>query len=88
MENLTKEELVQIVGDAVESSMKSQFKSFYIPPEKHYKQHEFLENIMKWTDGWKSNVCKAIAHCIVGAFFLILLLGFITWGSKAFKISP
>lgn len=86
MELFTKEDLEKIVGDAVTDSMKREFKSFYIPPEKHYKQHEFIEKLMDICDDWNKTKRNVISRCILYFIVGLLFLGFLTWGIKTFNV--
>jgi len=66
--------------------MKREFKSFYIPPERHYKEHEFLEKLMQFADDWNSIKRKTLAKCAIYFMFSLMFIGFIIWGAKTFNI--
>jgi len=74
-----------LVKKAVTEAMKAEMKDFYIDREKHYQHHEFLEGLINFSKSWKSNCGKAVSNIVVGGLFLLILWGFISWGSKTFK---
>jgi len=73
------------IKKAVAEAMQEQMKDFYIDREKHYQHHEFIDDLIKWSNGWKSTCMKAIANLIILGAISLIIMGFIAWGGKTFK---
>ncbi len=58
---------------------------FWIDREVHYQHHEFLGSMIKWADRIQKKACSSAINIIVGAIFVLLLLGFIFWGKGHLK---
>lgn len=74
-----------VIKKAVQDAMKEQMKDFYIDRETHYQHHKFITGLIEWSQSWKSTCMRAVANAIVLGLIGLLLLGYITWGGKAFK---
>jgi hypothetical protein len=66
----------EAIKEAVKEALNEELKSFYIDRETHYKQHEFLGEMMKYAETCKSAVLKAAITFIVGAAIGLMGLGF------------
>lgn len=55
------------------------FASFYIVPEKHYQDHLWLSDLIRWSDKTKSSILKTIIGSIVAGIIFLLILGFATF---------
>lgn len=72
--------------DAIKAAMTEvideKMKDFWIERERHYKHHEFITEMICWTDKFKSATMKAVVNCIVVALLSAIAIGFIVWGRK------
>lgn len=75
----------EVIKKAVTEAMQEQMKDFYIDREKHYQHHEFIDNMMKWSNSWKSTCLKAICELITVGAIALLVMGFIAWGKNTLK---
>jgi len=69
---MTKAEIKEAVGEAIDEKM----RDFYIDRETHYKQHEFLGDMMQWVDDCKSTASKTIVRILVYGIIGTIMIGF------------
>lgn len=67
---------------AVCEAIDEKLADFWIEREKHYQHHEFITEMISWTDRFKSTTMKAIINCVVGAVIFAMAIGFVVWGGK------
>lgn len=79
---MTAEELRKIVKDAVREEMDMEIKPFYVDRERHYIDHQFLQNLQTWMDGITSTVWRTVVKSVVTGFIILLLFGFGIWIRK------
>jgi hypothetical protein len=72
---------LEIIKQAVKEAFQEEMKAFYIDRETHYKQHEWLGEMIKYCEQCKSIIMKIILTLLIGAIFGLMWIGFI------FKIS-
>lgn len=53
-----------------------EIKSYYIDRQEHYRQHEWLGEMMKYTETCKSVVLKAVISILVAGALGLMFLGF------------
>lgn len=61
---------------AVKEAFQEELKDFYIDRETHYKQHEWLGEMMKYSETCKSVILKTILTALIGGLLGLLYLGF------------
>ena len=66
----------EAIKEAVKEALREELKSFYIDRETHYKQHEWLGEIMKYTETCKSIILKAVLSILVAGALGLMFLGF------------
>lgn len=64
------------IKEAIKEAFQEELKAFYIDRETHYKQHEWLGEMMKYTETCKSVVLKAVISIIVAGALGLMFLGF------------
>lgn len=64
------------IKEAVKEAFKEELKAFYIDRETHYKQHEWIGEVMKYADTCKSVILKAILTALVAGILGLMFLGF------------
>ena len=65
-----KEMIKAALAEALEES------DFYIDRETHYKQHQWISDLIKWTDSIKSSAIRTVVQAVVLGFLALLVLGF------------
>lgn len=75
----------EAIKEAVKEALNEKLGEFYVDRETHYKHHEFIDGLLKWTNSAKSEICKTLARGVVIVIFFLLVLGFALWGSHNFK---
>lgn len=78
---LTREELKTIIKEAIDEKL----NEFWIDREEHYKQHQFLSSLMKWSETCSNTIVRTCIKCFVSALLILTVAGFIAWGSVHFK---
>lgn len=58
------------------------FAQFYIPPERHYREHLWLQDLMSWSDKIKSSALRTIVSSIVGGILVLIVIGFIVFSGS------
>jgi hypothetical protein len=71
-----KQVIKDVINDSFKEILQSHLQDFYISREQHYKDHTFIESLMKWTENSKSVVNKTIIKFVVSAIITAILLGF------------
>jgi len=66
----------EAIKEAVIEAMRSELSVFYIDRETHYRQHQFLGEMIKYCEEGKRTVWKAIVTAFVGACLGLLCFGF------------
>ncbi len=66
----------EMIKGAVRDAFKEELAVFYIDREAHYKQHQWLGEMIKYTDACKSIVLKAVLTIIVGGALSLMIIGF------------
>jgi hypothetical protein len=66
----------EAIKEAVKEAFQEELKAFYIDRETHYKQHEWLGEMMKYTETCKSVVLKAVISILVAGALGLMFLGF------------
>jgi hypothetical protein len=66
----------QDIKDAVKEAFKEELQAFYIDRETHYKQHEWLGEMMKYAETCKSVILKTIITAVVGGAITLMIIGF------------
>jgi hypothetical protein len=69
---MTKDDIKAAVSEAIQENI----RDFYIDRETHYKQHEFLGEMMKWIDDCKSTASKTIVKILVYGLLGAMMIGF------------
>ena len=64
---------------AVSEVLDEKLGDFYVDRETHYKQHLFIEKLMKFCDICTGTVTKTVVTSMCTVFFLSLLIGFAIW---------
>jgi hypothetical protein len=75
---MTPDEVEAAVGRAIDAKL----GQFFIDRETHYKDHEWLRELRKWTEEAKGTVLRVVIRLLVYAALGLTLLGFIVWGGK------
>lgn len=75
----SEERLKAIIAEAVKSAIDERAEKFYIPSEKHYQDHMFLEDLISWTDEIKATTLRTIVKSFVTAIIILIVLGFAWW---------
>lgn len=66
----------ETIKEAVKEAFQEELKAFYIDRETHYKQHEWLGEMMKYTDQCKSYALKIILTIIITGALGLMFVGF------------
>jgi hypothetical protein len=53
-----------------------EIKSYYIDRQEHYRQHEWLSEMIKYCEQCKSIIMKTIVTALIGATLAIMWIGF------------
>ena len=53
-----------------------EIKTYYIDRQEHFRQHEWLAEMMKYTDQCKSVILKAVLGAAVAGVLAIMWIGF------------
>lgn len=77
---MTKYEIKQVIEDAIEEKM----QQYWVDRETHYRQHDFIDRLMSWSDTISNSFLRAIATALTMAIIGLILLGFILWGRNHF----
>jgi hypothetical protein len=77
---MTPEDVEAAVGRAIDKKL----GQFYIDRETHYKDHEFIQALRKWTDETKGSVLRYVVNGILFGAISLMILGFILWGKEHF----
>lgn len=64
------------IKEAVKEAFQEELKAFYIDRETHYKQHEWLGEMMKYADTCKSVILRAVLTVLVAGALGLMFLGF------------
>ena len=64
------------IKEAVKEVFQEELKAFYIDRETHYKQHEWLGEMMKYADTCKSVILRAVLTVLVAGALGLMFLGF------------
>ena len=67
----------EAIKEAVREAFKEELKAFYIDRETHYKQHEWLGEMIQYCDQCKSVVWKTVVTIFVGGAIACMVAGFI-----------
>lgn len=70
----------KIVTESVCAAIDRKLGEYYIPSERHYHDHMFLESVMEWTNEIKTTALKTIVRSAVTGIMVLLILGFAWWG--------
>jgi predicted phosphoadenosine phosphosulfate sulfurtransferase len=57
-------------------------KDFYIERERHYQEHEFIKELMTWSNSAKSTFWKITIGMITTALIGFTIMGFVVWGKN------
>ena len=85
MDNAVKTTVKETIKAAVKEAMDEKMADLWVERETHYKHHEFISEMIKWTDAFKSTTMKAIINCFVGGIIIAMAIGFAVWGGKQLK---
>jgi hypothetical protein len=66
----------EAIKEAVREAFSEELKAFYIDRETHYKQHEWLGDMIKYTETCKSAILKTVISIIVVGALGLMFLGF------------
>jgi len=66
----------EAIKEAVKEAFREELKAFYIDRETHYKQHEWLGEMMKYADTCKSVILRAVLTVLVAGALGLMFLGF------------
>ncbi len=61
---------------AVKEAFQEELRAFYIDRETHYKQHEFLGNMMDYAETCKNTALKIVITALVSGLLGLMYLGF------------
>jgi hypothetical protein len=74
------EEISKLIQDGVTAGVKAaleaELKPFYVDRETHFKQHEFIAEMMKYAETCKSVVLGTVVRVIVYGVLGLLAIGF------------
>ncbi|MDP2167978.1 MAG: hypothetical protein Q8J64_06580 [Thermodesulfovibrionales bacterium] len=70
---------------AVREAMDEKLGEFFVAREEHYQHHQFVKELIHWTETAKGTACSTISRGLVVVFFSLVILGFIFWGKGHFK---
>jgi hypothetical protein len=66
----------EAIKEAVKEAFQEELKAFYIDRETHYKQHEFLGDLMKYAETCKSAFLRTVITIVVGGAIGLMCIGF------------
>lgn len=66
----------EAIKEAVKEALGEELKSFYIDRETHYKQHQWLKDVMVYCEQCKSVMLKTLITIIVGGAIGLMMIGF------------
>ncbi len=77
---MTPEDVEAAVGRAIDAKL----GQFYIDRETHFKDHEFIQGMRKWTEEAKGVVLRSVLKFLTAITILACVAGFILWGREHF----
>ena len=78
----------QDVEAAVERALDRKLGRFYIDAETHYKDHELIQSLRKWSEEAKGTILKTLLNTLALGCIGLLILGFILWGKDHIGHGP
>lgn len=82
---MTPDELEKAVKKATSQAIEDKLGSLFVSREQHYKDHEFITSVRKWTEDIRSSFIQTIVKAGVLAIIALIILGFVFWGKNHFK---
>jgi hypothetical protein len=82
---MTPDEVETAVEAAVGRAIDAKLGQFYIDRETHFKDHEWIQELRKWSDEIKGTVLRSFVKIVITAMIGLTILGFIVWGKEHFK---
>lgn len=73
---MTEDQVLEVVKKAI----REEGSHLYIEHETHFRHHEFISELIKWSEVAKGTACKAIIKAIIGVLIGLIVLGFLVWG--------
>lgn len=73
---MTEEQILEVVRRAI----REEGSHLYVDHEMHFRHHEFIGEMIKWSETIKGTACKTIVKAVVGALIGLIVLGFLVWG--------
>lgn len=78
MIDMSKEELRQVVAEAVHETL----QGLYVNRQQHYEDHLFLKDLREFAVTCKSTVLKWVLRFVLSIVTALFILGFVAWHGK------
>ncbi len=62
---------------ALTEVLDEKFTQFFVPPERHYQEHLWLQDLMCWTNKIKSSALRTLVSSIVAGVITLIIIGFV-----------
>ncbi len=73
------------IKEAVKEVIDSELKPLYVERQKHYEEHMFIRELMKFTEALKSNSIMVIVKLTILGVFGVVGTGVAFWIKSHFK---
>jgi hypothetical protein len=68
-----------MIKAAVHEAIDEKLGQFYIEREKHYQHHEFIDNVICYSNKIKGTACKTVTNLLIVGLATLAALGFGVW---------
>jgi hypothetical protein len=75
----------ELIKQAVKEALQEEIKPFYVDREIHYQHHEFIGELIQWSNKIKTTAIGTIVRTLIWGLIGLIILGFIFWGKGHFK---
>ncbi len=70
------------ITEAVKVALAEDRKNFYVPPEKHYDHHQFIEKLSRFFDRTTGTIWGTFVRVFVVGVLSLLAIGFFVYTGK------
>lgn len=70
----------ETIKEAIREAIKEELNPLYVEREEHYQHHQWISQMMKWSDNIKINILRTCVKAVVTGILALVVMGFILWG--------